>query len=160
MEIINTIFGEGQDLTILQMSGRAFIMFFITLALIRISGMRSFGFKTAFDSIIVIMLGAVLSRAVTGASPAIPTIAAGLVLCLTHRLFAFISVKNEKISHFMKGKELSLYKNGKMNDRNMQRCNISKGDLMEGVRINANTDTLAEVNEIFMERNGKISVVK
>lgn len=160
MGIINIIFGEGKELSILQMSSRAFVLFFITLAFIRIAGMRSFGFKTPFDSIIVIMLGAVLSRVVTGASPALPTIAAGLVLCITHRFLAFISVKNERISHFMKGKELSLYKNGKLNDKNLQRCNISKGDLMEGIRISANTNTLAGIKEIFMERNGKISVVK
>jgi uncharacterized membrane protein YcaP (DUF421 family) len=64
---IYDLFGRGEDLTALQMSVRSFIMFFIALALIRIGGMRIFGKKTAFDNILVIMLGAVLARGVVGA---------------------------------------------------------------------------------------------
>src|SRR5687767_7270255 len=141
-EIIYTLFGEGRELNALQMSCRAFAMFFITLILIRIAGMRAFGTKSAFDNIIVIMLGAILSRAVTGVSPFFPTVMGGLVLVLVHRILAFISIYSPFISHLVKSNDLSLYKNGKLNERNMKRCNLSMGDLMSGVRHNANIASL------------------
>lgn len=91
-ELIFKLFGEGKDLNALQMGDRAFVMFFITLFLIRLAGMRAFGQKSAFDTIIVIMVGAILSRAVTGASAFFPTVIAGAVLAVVHRLLALISV--------------------------------------------------------------------
>ncbi len=104
-ELINKLLGEGKDLNALQMADRAFVMFFITLFLIRVAGMRSFGQKSAFDTIIVIMLGAILSRAVTGASAFFPTVIAGAVLALVHRLLALISIFNEIIGAVINGKK-------------------------------------------------------
>jgi uncharacterized membrane protein YcaP (DUF421 family) len=159
-EIIYKLFGEGKDLDALQMSCRAVVMFFICLGLIRIAGRRSFGTKTAFDNIIVIMLGAILSRAVVGVSPFFPTVIGSLALVSIYRLFAFLSVTNSALSHFLKGKEMSLYKNGKINEKNLKRCSISKGDLLQGVRIEGNVTSLDEIEEAFMERNGQISIIK
>ena len=159
-ELIYKLFGEGKDLNTLQMADRAFVMFFITLILIRISGMRAFGSKSAFDTIIAIMLGAILSRPVVGASAFFPTVVAGFVLAAIHRILALISVYSPAISHLVKGREKSLFKDGKLNKKNMRSCGLSMGDLMEGLRHNGNFDSLDDAKEIFMERNGHISVVK
>jgi len=47
-----------------------------------------------------------------------------------------------------------------MNLKNMQKTSISKDDLMEGVRLGINSDSLEQVQQIFIEKTGKISVVK
>ncbi|MDB5224324.1 MAG: hypothetical protein JWN83_2991, partial [Chitinophagaceae bacterium] len=118
-EIIYKLFGEGKELDALQMGDRAFVMFFITLFLIRVAGMRAFGQKSAFDMIIVIMLGAILSRAVTGASAFFPTVVAGAVLAVVHRLLALISMYNETIGAIVKGNKILLFKNNKVIKKNM-----------------------------------------
>src|SRR5665647_2353490 len=110
MQTIYDLFGQGQDLNSLQMSLRAIVIFFIALMLLRYTGMRVFGIKSAFDTCVMIMLGAVLSRAVVGASPFIPTVASSAALVIVHRLIARISVSNQFLSHLVKGKPLSLYK--------------------------------------------------
>lgn len=160
MHILDEIFGHGKDLNILQMGFRAFVMFFVTLVFIRISGMRSFGSKSAFDNIIVLILGATLSRAVVGASPVIPIITAGLVISLCHRIVAKISTKNITIEKLVKGNEFVLYENGKINTENMEKCNISISDLFEGIRYGANIDSLSDATKIYLEKAGHISVVK
>jgi uncharacterized membrane protein YcaP (DUF421 family) len=160
MEVIDHLFGHGKDLTALQMGCRAFVMFFIALILIRLAGMRTFGIKSAFDTCVIIMLGAILSRAITGASAFFPTVASAIVLVFVHKILAMISVNNKTLSHLMKGTPISLYKDGVLNTKNLHRSSISFGDIMEVVRTELNTNNLDDVEEIFMERTGKISIIK
>lgn len=160
MHTIYDLFGQGQNLTSLQMSLRAIVIFFIALILLRYTGMRVFGIKSAFDTCVMIMLGAVLSRAVVGASPFIATVAASAALVVVHRLIARISVSNQFLSHLVKGKPLSLYKDGILNDKNLKRCALSYGDVIEEVRISMSQNNLDNIEEIFMERTGKISVIR
>jgi len=159
-EIIHKLFGEGKELNALQMGDRAFVMFFITLFLIRVAGMRAFGQKSAFDMIIVIMLGAILSRAVTGDSAFFPTAIAGAVLAIVHRLLALISVYNDTIGSIVKGNKTILFKNNKVVKKNMINCSVSYKDLEEEVRLILNETTMDNVEEMFMERSGKISIIK
>ena len=160
MEIINDLFGQGKDLNILQMSLRAIVVFFIALALIRFTGMRVFGIKSALDTCIIIMLGSILSRAVTGASPFFPTVIASIVLMLIHKIIASISVSNQTISRLVKGTHVSLYKDGVLNEENLKKCALSYGDIMEEIRLDLHQDTMENIEEIFMERTGKISVIE
>jgi uncharacterized membrane protein YcaP (DUF421 family) len=60
----------------------------------------------------------------------------------------------------VKGYRRSLYKSGKFNLRNMEITAISKDDLMEGVRLQINSNTLDDVEEVYIEKNGLLSVVK
>jgi uncharacterized membrane protein YcaP (DUF421 family) len=159
-DIIQTLFGEGKYLNVLQMGCRAFVMFFITLTLIRISGMRSIGQKSAFDSIIVILLGSVLSRAVVGASPFLPTVIAGIVISLLHKAIAIITVRNDIIGHIIKGHKTLLFTNNEIIQKNMIDSCISLKDLKEEIRLNINEDTTDHIEEIYMERSGRISIIK
>jgi uncharacterized membrane protein YcaP (DUF421 family) len=106
------------------------------------------------------MLGAVLSRAVVGASPFIPTIIGSAALSVVYKIIAWLSVSNQFISHLVKGRPLSLYKDGVLNGKNMKRCTLSYGDVMEEVRLLLNQNSLDNISEIFMERTGKISVIE
>ena len=157
---INEIFGSGPELMPWQMAARAFVIFFITLLLIRAGGMRIFGEKSAFDYVIVIMLGAILSRGITGSSPFFSTVAACATMILIHKILGWLAMKHVWIGKIVKGYRHSLYKNGEMNLKNMQKTSISKDDLMEGVRLGINSDSLEQVQQIFIEKTGKISVVK
>jgi uncharacterized membrane protein YcaP (DUF421 family) len=156
----NLVFGSGEDLSALQMGFRAFLMFFITLILIRAAGMRIFGQQTAFDSILVIMLGAVLARAVVGASPFLSTVAAATVMVAIHKALAILAMKYTWIGKIVKGIHRSLYKDAQMNEKNMRQVSISKDDLLESVRRMINKDTFDEVKEIKIEKNGQLTVIQ
>jgi len=158
-EFLLRIFGTGDNLDAGQMTARSFLMFFIALILIRISGMRSFGSKSAFDNIIVIMLGAILSRAVVGASPFISTVAAGITICVVHRVLAILCTRFHFISNLLKGTDQLLYGDGHLYKKNMLKADITQGDLEEGIRLAANVNSLEKTDEVRMERSGQISVV-
>lgn len=160
MDIIHTLFGEGKDLNSLQMVCRAVVSFFLTLLMIRIAGIRTFGKKTAFDNVIVIMLGSIFSRVVVGASPFIPTTAACMAFVLVHRLLAWVSLYSDTVGRWVKGEASTLYADGQRNVRNMRSARVSEKDLRESVRQRMNEDSFEHVREIIQERNGEVSVIK
>lgn len=160
MELLNQIFGEGRELEWWQMSSRAFVVFILCLILLRISGRRSFGIRTAFDNTTAILLGAILSRTVTGASAFFPTLAASLVLVLMHRLLAWLSVRSPAISRFASGSPLLLFKDGKILEKNLGRSLLSEEDIREGLRLQEKTERIDDVDAMYLERSGQISVVK
>jgi uncharacterized membrane protein YcaP (DUF421 family) len=160
MDIIITIFGEGKDLTIGQVMARAVAIFLITLILIRISGRRSFGVKTPLDNIIVILLGALLSRAIAGVSPFIPVVAASFTLVIMHRLLAWMISHSKKVKKVLEGDKILLFKEGKFIDENLKKALVNEEEVISGVRILALIDDLATVDRIFIESSGKFSIIK
>lgn len=160
MEILIKFFGEGKNLTWWQMGARGIIIFLIAFLLIRISGRRSFGIKTPLDNIIAITLGAVLSRAIVGASGFVPVIVTSLIIVLLHRGLAWSKVHNRRISHFIDGQKILLYANGSFLKDNLNKALVCEEDVLQGIRESALTDDMSEIETVYMERNGKISVVK
>jgi len=159
-EFIFHAFGEGEQLNWYQMLNRAVVLFVICIALIRISGRRSFGMKSAFDNVIVILLGSTLARTLVGASPFVPTVAACLGLVVLHRLFAWIGVHSHAFGKLIKGEAICVFKDGKFDEENMRRSLISRRDINVGLRDKLNTDDLSEVEQIILERNGEITVLR
>jgi len=160
IDLLHAAFGQGKDLDTLQMVNRAILAFFLTLILIRTAGIRTFGKKTPFDNVIIIMLGSIFSRVVVGASPFIPTAAACFAFVLVHRFLAWVSLYNDRVGSWIKGEASTLYANGELNTENMRKGRISIKDLHESVRQRTNEDSLEHVKEIILERTGEISIIK
>ncbi|MES2703205.1 MAG: YetF domain-containing protein [Bacteroidota bacterium] len=160
MNTLVTIFGEGEDLNTLNMCCRAVVVFILALLMIRISGRRSFGIGTAVDNIIVVLFGAVLSRAVTGTSPFIPTVAASLVIVILHRLMAWRIVHSARLGKLVEGNKILLFENGKMITDNMKRGLVCEEDIMQAIRETTGSEQIDGISKIYIERNGEISVVK
>ena len=160
METLIELFGEGPELNVYQMTLRGIVIFMIALTLIRLAGHRSFGMHMPLDNVITILLGAILSRAVVGSSPFFSVVISCAVIAFVHRICSTFAFYNKLFGRMVKGEELILYANRKLNEENMKRCMISRDDLIEGVRLNANVASLEETECVYMERTGQISVIK
>jgi uncharacterized membrane protein YcaP (DUF421 family) len=156
--MVESLFGEGRELHAAQMAARAFVVFFIALALARLAGMRAFGHKSAFDAIVVIMLGAVLSRAIVGVSPFWSTVGAATVLALVHRVLAILGVRVPGVDSVIKGSVAVLYENGVLDQRVMLRFGISQPDVEAAVR-QSGLARLTDVQAIYKEADGTLSVI-
>jgi uncharacterized membrane protein YcaP (DUF421 family) len=160
MEILRIIFGEGKELTALQMSSRGVVVFFIALIVIRISGRRSFGVRSPLDNIITISLGAVLSRAIVGASDFVPVIVTCFVVVILHRLIGSLIAHSKLFGRFIEGDKIILFENGTFDESNMKRALVCKEDIMQGVRKSAMMEDMTRIDKVYMERNGEISSIK
>src|SRR5438094_428672 len=129
MDLIKEIFGEGKDLNVIQMSSRGIVVFMIAFVLIRVSGRRSFGIHTPLDNIITISLGAILSRAIVGASSFLPVIVCCFVIVLLHRLFGWLIVRYKAFGRFIEGDKIELYKNGGFIKSSLERGLVCEEDI-------------------------------
>lgn len=160
MELLIQIFGQGKDLSILQMSMRGIVIFMVSLLLVRIAGKRSFGMRMPLDNVLTILLGALLSRAIVGASPFFPVIISSLVIVLLYRLFAGLAFFSKLFGRAVKGDVTLIYRKGNFLHENMKHCMVTEKDIMEEVRIKANLDSLEEVQAVYVERNGEMGIIK
>ncbi|OCX53996.1 hypothetical protein BEL04_06890 [Mucilaginibacter sp. PPCGB 2223] len=160
MDIFIHLFGQGKDLNALQMSDRGIVIFFIALILIRLSGRRSFGLRTPLDNIISISLGAILSRAVVGASDFVPVVVCCFVIVLLHRLFGWLIANNKRFNRMVEGQKILLFDKGHFLEEEMKRALVCREDIMQGVRKSALTEDMEKIDKVYIERNGEISAIK
>ena len=159
MEFIELLFGSGDQLNALQMALRAAVVSGLTLAMIRASGRRSLGQQRPFDACITVLLGSVLSRAVVGASPFWPTMAAGATLVLLHRAVAMASLRWRWFETLISGDTRELVNSGVKNINEMRKGLITDRDLAEAVRKKSG-DERCPVQRAVLERDGSITVKK
>ena len=157
---LDELFGHGKDLTALQMAARAFVLFFVTLAFVRIAGMRAFGRKSSFDTIIVITLGAVLSRVIVGASPAWPTLAACAVLVILDRTIAMLTSRSELVDRLVKGRHVAVFHDGGYDERALHHAGISPRDIKQAVRKHTLHDGLDHIREVDLESSGELTIIE
>ncbi|HTD94678.1 MAG TPA: hypothetical protein VK644_12725, partial [Chitinophagaceae bacterium] len=87
----------------MQVGLRAAAMFLVALIMIRVGGKRILGRKTPFDTIVAIMMGAILSRGVVGVSPFGHTVVAVAVMIAIHRLISVLCIYNQHFAWLVMG---------------------------------------------------------
>ncbi|WP_233830354.1 DUF421 domain-containing protein [Paraburkholderia sp. ZP32-5] len=160
MDAIFVLFGEGRNLDPLQMGLRAIVVFVIALALIRVSGRRSFGQRSPFDLVVVILLGATLSRAIVGASPFIATVVASFLIVACHRMLAWACMRSRRFERLVGGVEREVFSNGVFNAREMHAALMTRTDIEETVRQKTGSRSMDNVAAAILERNGEVSVIR
>lgn len=150
---------DSNLLTPWQMALRALVIYPVGIAFIRLGDKRFVGRFTAFDVIMGIMIGSILSRAVTGNSPFFATVAASLALVVLHYLFAAASFHWDWFGSLVKGASRTLVVDGEIQWDAMRKSKISREDLLSAVREGAGLDGLDQVKLARLERSGNISVV-
>jgi len=156
-ELALTLFGEGDDLDMLQMALRAAAVFGLTLVMIRVSGRRSVGQHRAFDACTTVLLGSVLSRAVVGASPFWPTMAAGAAIVVLHRVIGLASLRWPGFEALVSGDKRELVRDGRHHRREMDKALVTQRDLDEAIRKKTGDET-SPVERAILERDGSITV--
>lgn len=151
---------EADTLTIPQMSLRAFIVYLVGLAMVRVGEKRFLGKSTAFDVILSIVIGSVLGGAVTGSPTFFANLVAGVVLVGLHWLFAAIAVRNNTFATLIKGNSRLLICDGEIRWNAMRESNLGERDLLAALRYEAEITNPREVKEARLERSGDISVIK
>ena len=162
-QLLHTLLGLGtepRELTFLQVSVRGVIVFIAALIMVRLGSKRSLAEKSAFDAVLIVILGSMLARAINGSEAFFPTLGTGFVLVLLHRFFGIAAFYSHAFGILVKGKPVVLVENGKVERKNMFWEHISKHDLEEDMRLDAQTEDLSKIQVARLERSGDISFIK
>jgi uncharacterized membrane protein YcaP (DUF421 family) len=148
-----------EKLVFSQLILRAVIIFFVALVLMRFGHKRSLARKTAFDTAFVIIIGAVLARAINGSAPFFQTIGISLLLVLLHRLLGLLAYRWPAFEDLIKGTPDVLLREGEMLPQAMRHHDVSRGDLEEDLHL-CGHDSVKEIAVARLERSGDISFVE
>ncbi len=161
MSGFEAIIGQGTPMQIAwwQMAVRAVIIFFYGVVLLRVAGRRAFGRQSALDIVLTVLIGSNLSRAMTGGSPFLPTIAGSAVLVLLYWIGIHLTQRSDIAGFLVKGESLVLLRDGKPDHGALRRAGVSERDLREAVRSEGAADP-GEVQLATLERSGHVSVVR
>src|SRR5215210_7158305 len=115
IEAIDRLLGlslKSEELGFGHMAARAALMYVALIALVRFAKKRFLGGATAFDYILVILIGAVAGRAMTGGSPYFASLFGLFVLVAMHWIFSAASQRSQGFSYFIKGCATTIIKDG------------------------------------------------
>jgi uncharacterized membrane protein YcaP (DUF421 family) len=150
---------KSEQLGFEQMAARALLMYVLLLVIVRMGKKRSLGRTTAFDVVLVIMIGSVAARALTGGAPFFPAALGIAVLVAFHWLISLVGRNSPVFSGWIKGHSTVLVKDGKVQRSRLEEAHMSNDDLEEDLRQQGVAEP-AEVGEARLERSGRLSVIK
>jgi uncharacterized membrane protein YcaP (DUF421 family) len=147
------------DVSAAQMALRTVVVYAVMLVIVRLGSKRLLSKATAFDFIVAIMLGSIMSRAINGSAPFVPTLVAGALLLGIHWLFALLALNTDWFGSIVKGQRVLLVKDGQVQEEGVRRTFITDDDLKQALRLHTEQSDPSKVQRAYLERNGQISIV-
>lgn len=120
---------------------------------------RFFGQSTAFDVILGVMLGSVLSRAINGNSKVGPSFVAGLTLVLAHFAISWLAYHWDWLGRLVKGGSNKLIENGQVDEKELGKHHLTDDDLLGALRLSGKVNDPQKVELATLERSGHVSVI-
>jgi uncharacterized membrane protein YcaP (DUF421 family) len=161
--LLDTIIGlsatKASELTVAQVCARAIIVYLTLIAYVRFGKKRFLGQATAFDAILMIVIGSIASRAISGTAPFFASLAGTFMLVLVHWLISYFTEDSPVLGKILKGHDTVLVRNGRVDRKALQGAHMSPDDLAEDLRQEG-IEHPSEVKEARLERSGKLSVIK
>lgn len=160
---IRSLLGAGletQELEAHHMAIRAVLTFAITVAVLRFGSKRLFNKGTAFDYIVAIMIGSIMSRSITGSTPMVPTWIAGTVLVALHLSLAWLTSRFDWIGPLVKGNAIDLVRDGELLRDGLRAGQLSEKDFEQAVREEGLEPDTSKIRLARLERDGAISVIE
>jgi len=139
---------------------RACVVYFVLLVMIRLSGKRSMGQFTAFDMLLVVLLGNAVQNALLGSDN---SVAGGLLLAATlivlNWLIGLVSARSDRIEALVEGAPVLLARDGKVYKDVLRRELVSRQDFEKALR-EAGIEGVDDIRMAVLETNGHITVVR
>ncbi|MBD7987221.1 DUF421 domain-containing protein [Luteimonas sp. Sa2BVA3] len=138
---------------------RATVVYFVVLAMVRMSGKRTVGQFTPFDLLVVVLLGTAVQNSLIGEDV---SLLGGLILAGTliawNWLVGFATSRSRTLDRLAEGTPVLVGRDGQLFESAMRRENLSRQDIEEALRDNGLAD-VSGAAMITLEVDGTITVI-
>ncbi len=138
---------------------RATVVYFVVLAMVRMSGKRTVGQFTPFDLLVVVLLGTAVQNSLIGEDV---SLLGGLILAGTligwNWLVGFATSRSRTLDRLAEGTPVLVGRDGQLFESTMRRENLSRQDIEEALRDNGLAD-VSGAAMITLEVDGTITVI-
>ncbi|MBE6031647.1 MAG: DUF421 domain-containing protein [Clostridiales bacterium] len=138
---------------------RTAILYIVALFVIRIMGKGELSKLDPFQMVVLFMIAELATLPLESTDiPIFNGVTAMLTLLFLQVLTAVLSKKSQKIARILSGRPAILIQKGEINERELERLQLSITDLAEYLRIK-NYPLFSDVEYAILEANGELSVI-
>lgn len=149
-----------RDIGPASMALRSVLVYGLALFVVRLANKRFMSRATAFDMIVAIMLGSVMSRAITGEAPIAGATAACAALVAMHHVLAIAATRSSRFGVWVKGDHACVVvQDGVVQWDVMRQVALTERDLHEALRSAGHVEDPAQAKLVQLERSGELSVI-
>lgn len=128
--------------------------------MLRIAGKRTLAKMNAFDFVVTIAIGSVLSIIMMDKTiPLLEGIAALALLIILQYLISWATVNFKSLNSFVRSSPTLLFYEGEMFKKNMKKERVTKSEILASLRKEG-IHSIADVKAVVIESNGDLSVIK
>jgi len=130
------------------------------LVLLRLTGKRTLSEMSPFDIVVLVIVGGALRSAMIGSDSSLPgpLLAVATILAID-KLLAHVAARSARLNRILEGTPLLLAAGGKLVAGSLRKAGIARAGFDRELRLHG-LRSLQEVDEMRLEPNGKISVLK
>jgi uncharacterized membrane protein YcaP (DUF421 family) len=139
---------------------RAILLYLFVIFVMRVVGRRELSSLTAFDLVLLIVLGDAIQQgltqsdySVTGAVIVVSTFAVLQVVT------SYLGFKSKRVRSVLQGQPIVLIEDGRLVDRNLRRQRLTPADVAEEMRLQQ-IMSFTDVAWAILESNGRISFIE
>ena len=159
-DLARMFIGEHPPLFLLEVAFRTLIMYGYTLLAVRFLGKRGTGQLTAFDFIVVILLGSAAGDPMLYDDvPLVYGIIVITVVVVIERVLNAFTNRNIKLEEFIESTPTLLVKDGVIDIKALKDEEISHSELLMELREKG-VRSIGEVERAYIEPSGRVSVFK
>ncbi|HEY0506105.1 MAG TPA: YetF domain-containing protein [Lysobacter sp.] len=137
---------------------RASAVYFVLLTMIRLSGKRTMGQATAFDMLLIVLLGNAVQNALLGRDVSVP---GGLLLAATlialNWIVGVVTARSSRVERLLEGEPVVLARDGHVFRDVLRREFVSREDFDKALREEG-CDDIGQVKLALLETNGRITL--
>lgn len=139
---------------------RGLSVYVFLLIVVRLSGRRTLGEMSAFDFVLLLMIGEATQQALLGEDfSLINAFLVIMTLVGADIALSFAKQRFKRLDQFMEGVPSVMIENGKVFRDRMEKARIDENDIMEAARLQLGLAQLSQIRHAVLEKTGSISVV-